>query len=343
MKTRKISSKEKKEIWNMFDSSNADDDDSKKIECVYSKDSFDGRCISCNGVYYINEQGFYECINKKCGIIYKDVLDLGAEWRYYGADDTQSSDPTRCGMPINPLLKESSHGCKIMCSRNSSYEMRKIHRYTEWQSSTYKEKTKYDDFCIISDLASKAGIPKIIIDDAIRYYNKISEARSFRGLNREGILAASIYISCSINNTPRTPKEIAVIFRLDNTSTTKGCKNSLYILHDLEKEDTVKTHLFSSLPSSFIERYCSQLNINKEFTKLGMFISKIVEKNNLIPENTPHAVATGIIFYISQNCNINITKRDIHNISDVSEVTINKCFKKLEEQPKKLIPQKFLK
>ena len=52
------------------------------------------------------------------------------------------SDPTRCGMPINPLLKESSYGCKVICNSNSSYEMRKIRRYTEWQSMPYKEKNR---------------------------------------------------------------------------------------------------------------------------------------------------------------------------------------------------------
>ena len=54
---------------------------------------------------------------------------------------------------------------------------------------------------------------------------KISKQKTFRGLNRHGIIAASIYISCSINNYPRTAKEIATIFNLDCTSATKGCKN----------------------------------------------------------------------------------------------------------------------
>ena len=69
--------------------------------------------------------------------MYKDMIDQGAEWRFYGADDNQMGDPTRCGMPINPLLKESSYGCKVICPSNSSYEMRKIRRYTEWQGMPY--------------------------------------------------------------------------------------------------------------------------------------------------------------------------------------------------------------
>ena len=37
-------------------------------------------------------------------------------------------------------------------------------------------------------------------------------------------------------------------------------------------------------------------------------------------------------------CNLNINKRDVKNISEISEVTINKCFKKLEQIKDELIP-----
>ena len=87
-------------------------------------------------------------------------------------------------------------------------------------------------------MSQNAGIPKVIIDDAMRYHKKISEYElTFRGDNRDGILAASIYISCRINNFPRTAKEIASIFHLDVTSATKGCKNALAIINNLEKEN----------------------------------------------------------------------------------------------------------
>ena len=44
------------------------------------------------------ENKLLSCTNPKCGTIYKDVLDESAEWRYYGADDSNMNDPTRCGM-----------------------------------------------------------------------------------------------------------------------------------------------------------------------------------------------------------------------------------------------------
>ena len=104
------------------------------------------------------------------------------------------------------------------------------------------------------------------------------------------MLAASIYISFSVNGNPRTSKEIASIFNLDNTSATKGCKNALSILNDLEEFSEDKTCLNNTTPSSFINRYCSKLGMNHELTQLCLFIASIVESKRLISENTPHSI-----------------------------------------------------
>ena len=339
MKTQKNHSthvKKVSDIWKLYDK----EEEKDEIDCIYSSEN---ECTTCGEMLFISDEGFNCCSNKECGKIYKDILDFGAEWRFYGADDSNNTDPTRCGMPINPLLKESSFGCKIVCNFSSSYEMRKIRRYTEWQSMPYKEKSKYDDFQVISVLASNAGIPKIIIDDAIRYYNKISEVKTYRGINRDGILASSIYISCSINQHPRTSKEIASIFKLDNTSATRGCKNALSILNDIECDEENKTVLHNTTPSSFINRYCSKLSINQELTKLCLFIANIVDSQKLIPENTPHSISAGIVYFVCQKCNLNISKKSITLISKISEVTINKCYKKLETHESILLPSMILK
>ena len=310
------------------------------VECVYNPSGNREVCDVCRSSLVITDDGFATCTNPKCSIIYKDSLDYSAEWRFYGADDNQMTDPTRCGMPVNPLLLESSYGCKVLCEGASSYEMRKIRRYTEWQSMPYAEKALYDEFERIKTTASNAGIPKMIIDCALRYHKKISEHKTFRGQNRDGIISASIYISCRMNECPRTPKEIATIFHLNNKSATKGCKHALAIINELEcnLENSEKTNFEKTNPNAFIERYCSPLNMNSELTKLCIFVAMRIEHNNLIPENTPHAIAAGIIYFVAQVCNLNITKKDVNRISQISEVTINKCFKKLESIKAQLIP-----
>jgi len=333
-------------LWNIFDSE-IDNPDKKQIplECIYGSGNRE-ICERCENMLAFSDEGFLTCTNTKCGIIYKDLVDHSAEWRYYGADDNQNSDPTRCGMPINPLLEESSYGCKVICMGSMSYEMRKIKRYTEWQSMPYKEKSQYDDFQTISIMAQNSGIPKMIIDNAIIYHKKISEFDlTFRGDNRDGILAASIYVSCRVNNYPRTAKEIATIFHLDVTSATKGCKNALGIINNLEKDmdNKEKTIFGKTNPEAFIERYCSKLNINNELTKLCKFIAIKIEKKDIMPENTPPSIAAGVVYFISQICKLNISKRDVKTVSETSEVTINKCYKKLEKLQDELIPASILK
>ena len=343
-KTKKIKrSNINNDLWNMFDKE-INLSQNKSIECIYRADGERSFCDCCKSILIITDEGYLACKNQNCGIIYKDITDKSAEWRYYGADDNNNTDPTRCGMPINPLLQESSYGCKVICPAKSSYEMRKIRRYTEWQSMPYKEKSQFDEFQRITILAQNAGIPKIIIMDAMEYHKKISEAKTFRGCNRDGIIAATIYLSCRINGYPRTAKEIATIFNLDNTSATKGCKNATSIVNDIEQRmhNEDKTIFCKTTPMSFIERYCSKLGINQELTMVCKFIANIIQKQDLIPENTPHSIAAGIVYYVAQKCNLNICKKNVNNVSEISEVTINKCYKKLEQLNMEFIPTKIL-
>lgn len=336
MKTRK-----NKKLWKMFDEANSNTN-TNTFNPIKS-DTLD-LCQTCNSLLCLNTDGFYICSDNSCGIINKNILDQSAEWRYYASEDQGNTDPTRCGMPVNPLLEESSYGCKVLCIGSTNYEMLKIKRYTEWQSMPYKEKSQYDEFQRISCMALQGGISKIIIDDAIRLHKRISEHQTFRGLNRDGIIAASIYISCRKNFHPRTAKEIAIIFKLDVTSATKGCKNAISIINTIEKDFDFsdKIILCNTSPSDFIQRFCSKLNITAELTKLCEFIAIMVQKNNLIPENTPHSIAAGIIFLVIQVFALQINKKEINRVSGISEVTINKCYKKLEEKKNALIPHVIL-
>jgi transcription initiation factor TFIIB len=346
-KKKEIRSYENKaKLWDVFDTDKkslviSNESEDKNIECLYTSNSETEKCNLCKSPLMIMDIGFPTCTNKNCGVIYKDTLDYSPEWRFYGAEDKNSNDPTRCGNPINPLLVESSFGCKVLCSNNSSYEMKKIRKWTEWQAMPHKEKSLYDEFQFITVMAQNAGVPKIFIDDAMVIHKDISEQKMFRGMNRDGIKAASIYISCRLNGCPRTAHEIADIFKLDKTSATNGCSMAVNILHNIERniDPSQKTELCVTMPSAFIDRFCSKLNFNQELTMLSKFITKKVEDNNIISDNIPHAIAAGIVYFISYNCNQNISKLDVKNVSGVSEVTINKCFKKLESLKDKLIPK----
>ena len=341
-KKKQLTNLEKTKLWDIFDNDqNTTVSEAKTLECIYTEKTESGLCALCDSVLMIMEDGFPTCTNVSCGIIYKNTLDYSPEWRFYGVDDKNGNDPTRCGNPINPLLMESSFGCKVLSTSKSSYEMKKIRKWTEWQSMPHKEKSLYEEFQFITLMAQNSGIPKLFIDDAMSIHKEISAQKMFRGLNRDGIKSASIYISCRLNGCPRTAHEIAEIFQLDKQSATAGCSMAVNILHNIERSihPSKQTDLCMTTPSSFIERYCSKLNMNHELIMLSKFIASKIEEKNIITDNTPHSIAAGIVYFISQICNLNISKTDIKSICGVSEVTINKCYKKLENIKETLIPK----
>ena len=166
----------------IFNSSKETDKSTPPLECLYNPSVTTNPreldlCELCNSTLIISDDGFPTCCNTKCGIIYKNTLNYSPEWRYYGAEDKNQKDPTRCGNPINPLLVESSFSCKVLLSSASTYEMRKIYKWTEWQSMPHKEKSLYDEFQFITIMAQNAGIPKIFTDDAIAIHKDISEQK----------------------------------------------------------------------------------------------------------------------------------------------------------------------
>ena len=346
-------SAEKYKLWNIFDTDHKklEIQSENTIECIYDNSApkepeQTSGCNLCSSPLMIMEDGFPTCTNKQCGLMYKDTLDYSPEWRFYGADDKNSADPTRCGNPINPLLQESSFGCKIICEPNASYEMKRIRKWTEWQAMPHREKSLYDEFQFITIMAKNAEIPRIFIDDAMAIHKDISGQKMFRGMNRDGIKAASIYISCRLNGCPRTSHEIAEIFKLDKTSATNGCSMAINIVSNLGRNGNTLNasadDLCTTTPSSFIERYCSRLSMSAELTKLAKFIAKKIEQTGCISDNTPHSIAAGIVYFVAQTCNSSISKMDVKQVCGVSEVTINKCFKKMELLKEKLVPQVIL-
>ena len=343
------SSKHQGKLWDMFDTEiNGKTHTNSQLERIYSNsqhNQYSGNrevCERCHTTLFFSEEGFLTCSNSKCGIVYTDLVDQSPEWRFYGGDDGgHATDPSRCGMPINPMLEESSFGCRVLCGTNTSHDMWKIRRYTETLSMPHRERSLYNEFQRLTAYAQNAGFSKKIINTAIYYHNKLSvHEQTFRGDNKEGILIGAMSIACKVNKSPRTAKELATAFYVDASVATRGCKLANAILNKLENEnsDKDKTQFSKTRPSAFIERYCSKVKINAELTKLCMFIANKIDKYELMPENTPHAIAAGIVFFVAQVCNLTISKKDVKSISEISEVTITKCYNKMENMIHDLIP-----
>ena len=272
---------------------------------------------------FIMHAGITTC--KVCKNIVSNISDT-AEWRYYGTNDTKSSDPTRCGMPTNILLPESSIGSTVNF-KNNSKSMNQIRRYQNFHGMPYKERSKYKVFNTIAEKCDKHNINTKIVGEAKSLYNSISEIKISRGSNRDGIIAACVYFACKECNVPRASKEIAEIFDIDITIMTKGCKSFQEIMN-LNKKNKKRIANKSINPKDFIDRFCDKLNID---VKKIEEICDLCLKNNIISQNTPQSIAAGCIYFYIKKNDLDITKKSLSDVCKISEVTINKCFKKIDE------------
>ena len=161
--------------------------------------------------------------------------------------------------------------------------MKNLRRWSKWQSMPHKEKMLHEEFQLISIYASNAGIPKCFIDHAKAMYKDLYEQKNFRGMKRDAIRAACIWIACWQNGCPRTSNEIADIFHIDKNNASLGCSSAEELLqsHERNMNSADKLQFCALTPSSFIERFSSRLDLSQEQSLLAKFIAIKVEKKQL--------------------------------------------------------------
>lgn len=278
------------------------------------------KCDVCDAVGKIHvDDGHHVC--RECCSILERVIDTGAEWRYYGAEDSRETDPTRCGMPTNHLMPKSSLGSVIGGQRRDHKDMRRIRRFQLWNSMPHSERALYNVFDQIKVNTVKYGLPAKVVDDAIVLYKKASEQKISRGENKEGLIASCIYHACLINKVARSAKEVSQMFGIDGMVLTKGNARFQNLLH---------MNVDSAGPDDFIGRFGSKLNMDyDDIQKCRAFVKRLDEME-IVSENAPTSVAAGALYYYCVKKKIpGLARSHIATVCEVSEVTIVKCYKRL--------------
>jgi transcription initiation factor TFIIB len=317
-------------LWNMFDTIRSRFD-SGGDTCAGTEVADDDvvSCINktCDGTEFPVDEGNYVCT--KCRTVQDRLIDYGAEWRYYGNEDSKSADPTRCGMPTSEYLPGMSLGSVISTEGRLNKYMYRLARYQKFNSIPYRERNLFN---IIDTMALKAingGISNSIIEEAKMLYKKISELKLSRGSNREGMIASSIYYSCKKNNVARSAKEIAKIFNLSVSVMTDGCKRF---------DDIMCIDAKSTTAEDFIKRFCSRLDFTQDMVETCIHVVKKQCHYGIISENSPPSVAAGCIYLVNFCHDLGRTKKEIAQACEISEITITKCFKKLHEYRMFILP-----
>ena len=279
---------------------------------------------------YVSDEGVIIC--KQCGTMINNIMDT-PEWKFNGTGDSKGKDTTRCGMPVNPLLPSSSVGSTIANTRTFNEKMNRVKKYQSWNAMPYRERSLYKVFMDIEQKCTKNKLSKIISDTAKSLYAIIAETKISRGSNRKGIIAACVYNACKECNVARSHSELADMFDIDVKVMTKGCKNFTEII----RRSSVNKQRYQDTKSvsmdDFIVRFSHNLKLSENDIQFIQKISRLCEQLKIDNVNTPQSMAAGCIYLYIKHNNLEITKADISKVSIISEVTINKCYKKLESEP----------
>ena len=288
-------------------------------------------CERCQEHTMIKEALGYEC--HSCGYVGDIIIDHGADWRYYGASDSRAYNPTRTGNIINPLLPKSSMGTYIGGNKYNS-----IQRLHTWLSMPSKERSLWNIFNKINRLLQNSDILSKVEEESKYYYKMITENDDnlkgilTRGSIRKGLIAACIYVSCKNNGVPKHSKEIADLCNIDENLVTKGLKKFV----EIEKRKNLNINSKQTYPDEFISIYCNKLNLSADIKKLCKVICERTIKLGILKNNTPPSIASGVVYLVINKIKLKVSKQQLIDIIKISEVTLNKTYKKLDAYDKYL-------
>jgi len=106
---------------------------------------------------------------------------------------------------------------------------------------------------------------------------------------------------------------------------TKGCRK----FNELMKKNNLINTISTTTPNDFIERFCYKLKLRKDQIEQIMIISSNISKLYLASNHQPTSIAAGAILIYANIYNVDIQKKTISDIFEISNVTIDKIYKKI--------------
>ena len=268
-----------------------------------------------------------------CGVENDSIIDYNAEWRYYGSDDNKrSSDPNRCGIPMNPIIPDTSLSTVILGKGFEIY--RKIN---SWNGLSYKQRSL---IAILNKIATKANIdnvPQSIIDATMNMYKIISQDYIKRGASRESLIAACFFNALRDQGMIRSTEEVAKLFDIKSKKLSKGCNEFTELMFSKNKDYVKNMKPIES--KDLIERFCALLDIDEDYCKVAIRAAILIDKLGICQENNPKSIAVGCIYLISHNYNLGFSKKDISEQCKTSEVTVTNTYSQMAKFKKYLLPK----
>jgi transcription initiation factor TFIIIB Brf1 subunit/transcription initiation factor TFIIB len=302
-------------------------------------------CAQCNDIDWQDQDEIIVC--KSCGCVTERPLDMGAEYRFFSSDDRGGGDPCRVGAPTDPRFADSSLGTIILGLGSGGHAtarsaMMRIRRFHTWSMFPYKKRSLLQVFEQMTLAATNYGIEQRVIEMAKDLYVQLVEHCDKRGLSRASVVASCIYSALKMIGAPRKPKDVADMFHLQNAQFTKAFKDFQCVLAMakqkglLSKSTVIPSQLKTTHASDYISFPLSKLPIGRTDIEMirstAVKVADAAEESELSKENMPPSLASAVLTFVLSRCGYEkITPTQIAIACDVSEGTLLKCLRRLEQ------------
>lgn len=302
-------------VWKQFDNIKLEEYNEKE------KSKPPQKCL-CENQSIIEYDNTLLCEN--CGLIMENTnISDEAEWRSFADDNGFKDDGNRVGMPVDSLTPVS--GMSTMISGNNT----KLQNLNMWISVPYDEKVIFSLRTKLSNIVTLNNLPVFLISTTLHLYKSLCNIKDhnknhffYRGKNKDGIISVCFYYATRHNDISLSSSYISSIFGINKKTFSKCCR----MYNELIKNDCDNTVIDQY---DLLDRYGNILNLSFHIKKLSKKIIRACISLNMFNNTSPQTLISGVIYFISQEMELNIDKRSLKKVCDISEMTMIKTTKVL--------------
>ena len=287
-------------------------------------------CSICGGTEFYEDSSRGENICTACGCVMETrIVDSGPEWRAFTAEERNAR--ARTGSPMTLTMADKglattigwsdrdANGRAIAASNRAA-----IYRMRKWQIRTLVHSSQHRNLSIamseMDRLSSQLGVPRETKETAALIYRKALSKRLVRGRSIEGMVAASLYLSCRIHKIPRQLDEIVTEARVNRKELGQCVRLVL-------RNVPIKVPIPSA--NDLMPRISADLALDGKTLQTAMNIINNARKKGITAGKDPGGLAAAALYIAGIIEDDRRTQREIAEASNVTEVTVRNRYKDL--------------
>jgi transcription initiation factor TFIIB len=287
-------------------------------------------CSICGGNDFYEDLTRGETICTSCGCVLSErTIDSGPEWRAFTTEERNAR--ARTGSPMTLTMADKGLATTISWSDRDANgraikasQRAAIYRMRKWQIRTLVHSSQHRNLSIalseMDRLTSQLGIPREPKETAALIYRKALAKRLVRGRSIEGMVAATIYLSCRIHKIPRQLDEIVTEARV-NRKELGQCVRLVLRYVDIRVP----------IPSAndLMPRISADLSLDGRTVQTAMNIINKARERGITAGKDPGGLAAAALYIAGIIEDDRRTQREIAEASNVTEVTVRNRYKDL--------------